>query len=104
MNILSTIDTNNDKTQIVCLVPIKTRALRIGKIIEQMAKFMTVQYSIFVKNQNNVPSQIIIGKMKYVYNEIVKSELLTANIKLFVIDDADNLKNNSWSYYQSIFG
>ncbi len=82
--------------QALCLAPSRELARQIMGVVQEMSQFMqtlTVQYAIpqALGRGQKIASQIVVGTPGTVLDMIKKRMLDTKEIKVFVLDEADNM-------------
>jgi translation initiation factor 4A len=98
---LQLIDITNDNTQVLILSPTRELAMQSCKVIEQLGNMMTdlrvqAQYGGVVNNDTSIFNSknnphIMCGCTGRIYDLIKRSRLCTKNIKLVIIDEADEM-------------
>ncbi|CCF57600.1 hypothetical protein KAFR_0C06090 [Kazachstania africana CBS 2517] len=92
---LSRVNTEIDGTQAICLAPSRELARQTLEVIQEMGKFTKITTQLIVpdsfpKNEH-IKAQIIVGTPGTVL-DLMRRKLLTLNsVKVFVLDEADNM-------------
>ncbi|KAL1928837.1 hypothetical protein VTP01DRAFT_2623 [Rhizomucor pusillus] len=106
LNILSRIDTTLYQPQAIVLAPSRELARQIQMVIERMAKFTATTTCLVVKGQQprgyQIQEHVVIGTPGSVMDTIRRRALTTKHIKVFVLDEADNMLDQSGLGDQSI--
>lgn len=84
------------QSQAICLAPSRELARQIMSVVTAMGKFTTVQTEYAVKDHlpksvGSVPAQIIIGTPGTMIDLIRRKVVDVSEIKVFVLDEADNM-------------
>ncbi|KAG0163211.1 RNA helicase required for poly(A+) mRNA export, partial [Apophysomyces sp. BC1015] len=103
---LSRVDTTLDQPQAICLAPSRELARQIMNVIETMAKFTSITTALVVKEaaikRTRIRDQIIVGTPGSVMDVMRRQLLGTENLKIFVLDEADNMLDQDGLGDQSI--
>ncbi|KAJ2307586.1 RNA helicase required for poly(A+) mRNA export [Coemansia sp. RSA 2706] len=95
LTMLSRVDYDLDQPQALCLAPSRELARQIMEVVEKMGKYtpMKTKYAIkdSVKKGETVTAHIVIGTPGTVSDLIRKRSLSLNSMKLFVLDEADNM-------------
>ncbi|KAJ1863784.1 RNA helicase required for poly(A+) mRNA export [Coemansia sp. RSA 2703] len=95
LTMLSRVDYDLDQPQALCLLPSRELARQTMEVVEKMGKYtpMKAKYAIkdSVKKGETIDAHIIIGTPGTVSDLIRKRALPLDNIKLIVLDEADNM-------------
>ncbi|KAJ2808186.1 RNA helicase required for poly(A+) mRNA export [Coemansia guatemalensis] len=95
LTMLSRVDYDINEPQALCLAPSRELARQIMEVVQQMGKYtpMKAEYAIkdALKKGEKVTAQIIIGTPGTVSDLIRKRALTLKHMKLFVLDEADNM-------------
>lgn len=92
--------------QAIVLAPSRELARQIQMVIERMAKFTATTTCLVVKGQQprgyQIQEHVVIGTPGSVMDTIRRRALPTKHIKVFVLDEADNMLDQSGLGDQSI--
>ncbi|KAJ1856997.1 RNA helicase required for poly(A+) mRNA export [Coemansia sp. RSA 486] len=95
LTMLSRVDYDLQKTQALCLLPSRELARQTMDVVEKMGRYtpMKATYAIkdSVKKGEKIDAHIVIGTPGTVSDLIRKRSLSLADIKLLVLDEADNM-------------
>ncbi|KAJ2615565.1 RNA helicase required for poly(A+) mRNA export [Coemansia sp. RSA 1365] len=95
LTMLSRVDYDINEPQALCLAPSRELARQIMEVVQQMGKYtpMKAEYAIkdALKKGDKVTAQIVIGTPGTVSDLIRKRVLTLQKMKLFVLDEADNM-------------
>ncbi|KAI9855150.1 MAG: RNA helicase required for poly(A+) mRNA export [Vezdaea acicularis] len=97
LNMLSRLDlTQNSPPQALCLAPSRELARQIMGVIQTMGSFvdgLTVQFAIpqSLEKGQTIHSQIVVGTPGTVLDMIKRKQLDVSKLKVFVLDEADNM-------------
>ncbi|KAK0547014.1 RNA helicase required for poly(A+) mRNA export [Tilletia horrida] len=106
LTMLSRIDYSIKKPQAIALAPSRELARQTMDVVQEMGKFtpVTTAYAIpdAVKRGDTVDAQLIVGTPGKL-TELIKSRALdTTHVKVFVLDEADNMLDQQGLGEQSI--
>ncbi|KAJ2956124.1 hypothetical protein NQZ79_g7978 [Umbelopsis isabellina] len=106
LTMLSRIDLSNPATQAICLAPNRELVRQILEVVTQMAKYTQITTAAAVKDgiakREKVHAQVIVGTPGTVMDLIQKRQIETRSIKIFVLDEADNMVDQQGLGDQSI--
>ncbi|OAD72243.1 hypothetical protein PHYBLDRAFT_78169 [Phycomyces blakesleeanus NRRL 1555(-)] len=106
LTMLTRVDMNVKQPQAICLAPSRELARQIMDVAQQMSKYTNITKALVVKDSiaKNQPvnAQIIVGTPGSVQDVIRKRLLPINNIKIFVLDEADNMLDQSGLGDQSL--
>jgi len=92
---LSRVDFNDKSTQAICLAPARELALQIMGNVREMGKYTSATTALIVresvKRGEKVDAQILVGTPGTMQDLIRKRIIDTRNVKIFVLDEADNM-------------
>ncbi|KAI0077778.1 ATP-dependent RNA helicase DBP5 [Panus rudis PR-1116 ss-1] len=96
LTMLSRVDFSLNKPQALCLAPSRELARQIMSVVVAMGKFTPVQteYAIkdnLPKNASNVTAHVIVGTPGTMTDLIRKKIIDVSEVKVFVLDEADNM-------------
>ncbi|KAF5342125.1 hypothetical protein D9611_001438 [Ephemerocybe angulata] len=96
LTMLSRIDFNLHKPQAICLAPSRELARQIMSVVITMGKYTAVQTEYGIKDNlprdaSNITAQIIVGNPGTMIDLMRRRVLDVTNIKVFVLDEADNM-------------
>ncbi|KAF7724319.1 RNA helicase required for poly(A+) mRNA export [Apophysomyces ossiformis] len=103
---LSRVDPNLHKPQAICLAPSRELARQILSVVQLMAKFTTITTALIVKDasikRSRIYDQVIVGTPGSVVDVMRRQNLPTDDLKIFVLDEADNMLDQDGLGDQSI--
>lgn len=106
LNILSRVDTTLHKPQAIVLTPSRELARQIMDVVDTMARFTQVTRGIVIKGgthrNRKITEQVVIGTPGAVADSIRRRYLDTTAMKVFVLDEADNMLDQDGLGDQSI--
>ncbi|GAA5795734.1 hypothetical protein HPULCUR_001096 [Helicostylum pulchrum] len=92
--------------QAICLTPTRELARQIIDVVQEMSKFTDITSELVVKdtlhNGKHARSQIIVGTPGRVSDVIKRKQLPVNDVKVFVLDEADNMLDRDCLGDQSI--
>ncbi|EIN10050.1 DEAD-domain-containing protein [Punctularia strigosozonata HHB-11173 SS5] len=96
LTMLSRVDFNLNKTQALCLAPTRELARQIMSVIVAMGKFTPVQTEYAIKDSlpkgaSRITAHIVVGTPGTMIDLMRKRILDTSDVKVFVLDEADNM-------------
>ncbi|CAA7266840.1 unnamed protein product [Cyclocybe aegerita] len=96
LTMLSRVDYNLHKPQALCLAPSRELARQIMSVITSMGKYTNVQTEYAIKDNlpkdaTNITAQIIVGTPGTMMDLMRRKVIDTSNVKVFVLDEADNM-------------
>ncbi|EKM78069.1 hypothetical protein AGABI1DRAFT_107816 [Agaricus bisporus var. burnettii JB137-S8] len=96
LTMLTRVDFDLHKPQALCLAPSRELARQIMSVVIQMGKFTSVQTEYAIKDNlprdaTSVTAQIIVGTPGTMTDLIRRKVIDVTNIKVFVLDEADNM-------------
>ncbi|KAJ2081565.1 RNA helicase required for poly(A+) mRNA export [Coemansia sp. RSA 988] len=95
LTMLSRVDYDINEPQALCLAPSRELARQIMEVVQQMGKYtpMKAEYAIkdALKKGEKVTAHIVIGTPGTVSDLVRKRALTLKQMKLFVLDEADNM-------------
>ncbi|TFK33212.1 P-loop containing nucleoside triphosphate hydrolase protein [Crucibulum laeve] len=96
LTMLSRVDFSINKPQALCLAPSRELARQIMSVVVAMGKFTNVQTEYAIKdnlprNATTVTAQIIVGTPGTMADLIRRKVLDLSEVKVFVLDEADNM-------------
>lgn len=95
LTMLTRVDLNDPSVQALCLAPSRELARQIMQVVETMGQFTNVktQFAIpqAVPRGQTIQAQIVVGTPGTVMDLIRKRTLPVQKIKVFVLDEADNM-------------
>ncbi|KAI0671460.1 DEAD-domain-containing protein [Trametes maxima] len=96
LTMLSRVDFSVNKPQALCLAPSRELARQIMSVVVAMGKFTAVQTEYAIKDNlprgaSNVTAQIIVGTPGTMTDLIRRKVIDVAEVKVFVLDEADNM-------------
>ncbi|RXW25556.1 hypothetical protein EST38_g375 [Candolleomyces aberdarensis] len=96
LTMLSRVDFNLHKPQAICLAPSRELARQIMNVVITMGKYTAVQTEYAIKDHlprdaSNITAQIIVGNPGTMFDLMRRKVLDVNHIKVFVLDEADNM-------------
>ncbi|KAH9831564.1 DEAD-domain-containing protein [Rhodofomes roseus] len=96
LTMLSRIDFTQHKTQALCLAPSRELARQIMSVVVAMGKFTPVQTEYAIKDNlpkgaSRVSAHIVVGTPGTMTDLIRRKVIDTSEVKVFVLDEADNM-------------
>ncbi|CAH6720123.1 ATP-dependent RNA helicase Dbp5p [[Candida] jaroonii] len=95
LTMLSRVDESIKAPQCICLSPTRELARQTLEVIQTMGKFSGITTKLIVPDSfdrfETVSDQILVGTPGVMVNLIQKRKIDTKNIKVFVLDEADNM-------------
>ncbi|KDQ57054.1 hypothetical protein JAAARDRAFT_58536 [Jaapia argillacea MUCL 33604] len=96
LTMLSRVDFSLNKTQALCLAPSRELARQIMSVVVSMGKFTPIQTEYAIKDHlprdaTKVTAHIVVGTPGTMFNLIRSRTLDTSEVKVFVLDEADNM-------------
>lgn len=95
LTMLSRVDPALNKTQAICLAPARELARQTLEVIQEMGKFTKISTQLVVpdsfKKNEPINAQIIVGTPGTVLDLMRRKMLQLGNVKVFVLDEADNM-------------
>ncbi|RKO97798.1 hypothetical protein CXG81DRAFT_12464 [Caulochytrium protostelioides] len=95
LTMLSRVDPANPATQAICMAPARELARQIMDNVQAMGKYtsVTTGYAIrdAVAKGEKVDAQIVIGTPGTIMDLIKRRQLVTRDVKILVLDEADNM-------------
>ncbi|KAL1916021.1 uncharacterized protein VTP21DRAFT_6025 [Calcarisporiella thermophila] len=106
LTMLSRIDFTKQCTQAICLAPARELARQIMEVIKEMGKYTPVTTCFAIKDSiargQKIDQHIVVGTPGTVTDQIHKRQLDVRNVKIFVLDEADNMLDQQGLGDQSI--
>ncbi|KAF8969172.1 P-loop containing nucleoside triphosphate hydrolase protein [Flammula alnicola] len=96
LTMLSRVDYELNKPQALCLAPSRELARQIMSVITAMGKYTNVQTEYAIKENlprdaTNITAQIIVGTPGTMMDLMRRKVLDVSHVKVFVLDEADNM-------------
>ncbi|KAH7103064.1 DEAD-domain-containing protein [Auriculariales sp. MPI-PUGE-AT-0066] len=91
---LSRVDTTKAVPQAICLAPVRELARQIMSVVQQMGQFtnITTAYAIpEAENGSKITQHVVVGTPGKMQDLIRKKILDPTTVKIFVLDEADNM-------------
>ncbi|KAG8883365.1 RNA helicase required for poly(A+) mRNA export [Tulasnella sp. 332] len=92
---LSRVDFSLKATQAICLAPSRELARQIMNVITTMGSFTPVTTAFAIQDANargaNVDAHIVVGTPGTMVNLLNRKQIKANHIKIFVVDEADNM-------------
>lgn len=96
LTMLSRVDENNTSIQAICLSPTRELARQTLDVIQEMGKFTKIKTQLLVpgileRNERPENCQVIVGTPGVVLDLIRKRVINVQQVRVFVLDEADNM-------------
>lgn len=94
LTMLSRVDMDSPTTQAICLAPSRELARQIMSVVTEMGKFTPVTTGYAIKDSPRdaqTQAQIIVGTPGTMADMIRRKIINTSGVKVFVLDEADNM-------------
>lgn len=94
LTMLSRVDENGQYPQALCLAPARELARQTLEVIETMSKFTNITTQLLVPDAygpGNITAQVLVGTPGTVKDLVNKRRLDLKKLKVFVLDEADNV-------------
>ncbi|KAK9460260.1 uncharacterized protein V1516DRAFT_679361 [Lipomyces oligophaga] len=102
LTMLSRVDPTQKTVQALCLAPSRELARQIMQVVQEMGKFTQVTTAFAIRADNDrssiraarsvkLEANIVVGTPGTVVDMIKRRQLSTEHIKIFVLDEADNM-------------
>ena len=96
LTMLSRVDENNSSIQAICLSPTRELARQTLDVIQEMGKFTKIKTQLLVpgileRNERPENCQVIVGTPGVVLDLIRKRVINVQQVRVFVLDEADNM-------------
>ncbi|CAA90819.1 ATP-dependent RNA helicase dbp5 [Schizosaccharomyces pombe] len=95
LTMLSRVDASVPKPQAICLAPSRELARQIMDVVTEMGKYTEVKTAFGIKDSvpkgAKIDAQIVIGTPGTVMDLMKRRQLDARDIKVFVLDEADNM-------------
>ncbi|TFK27787.1 ATP-dependent RNA helicase DBP5 [Coprinopsis marcescibilis] len=96
LTMLSRVDFSLQKPQAICLAPSRELARQIMSVVITMGKYTNVQTEYAIKDNlprdaSSITAQIIVGNPGTMIDLMRRKVLDTSKVKVFVLDEADNM-------------
>ncbi|KAJ3116691.1 RNA helicase required for poly(A+) mRNA export [Phlyctochytrium bullatum] len=95
LTMLSRVDFSLNAPQVICLAPARELARQIMDVVREMGKFTPVTTAFAIKDSiergAKVNEHIVIGTPGTVMDLIKRRQLDVRNVRIFVLDEADNM-------------
>lgn len=106
LTMLSRVDENLKAPQCICLSPTRELARQTLSVVETMGKFTKITTQLVIPESippgGRATGQILVGTPGIFLNLLKKRTLDTKNIKVFVLDEADNMLDGQGFADQSV--
>lgn len=103
---LKNVDPSNPRCQSICLAPSRELARQIVDNVAEIGKYTSTTFQLVVKDSiarnTKVQAQIVVGTPGSVVELIRRRLLDVSSVKLFVLDEADNMLDQQGLGDQSI--
>ncbi|KAI9032866.1 P-loop containing nucleoside triphosphate hydrolase protein [Phycomyces nitens] len=95
LTILQRVDPSSPVPQAICLAPTRELARQIIDVVRTMAKYTSITSTCIIKNfqfeRGAMKEHVVVGTPGSILNSIRHRHIDTKNIKVFVLDEADNM-------------
>ena len=95
LTMLTRVDESIKAPQCICVSPTRELARQTMDVIEQMGKFTNISTQLVIPEASQpgekITGNILVGTPGIMLNLIKKRQLDTKNVKVFVLDEADNM-------------
>lgn len=95
LTMLSRVDESVQGVQAICLAPARELARQTMEVVQTMSKFTNIKCKLLVPgsyaNTDTFDEQIIVGTPGTVQDLVKRKRLSVNNLKVFVLDEADNM-------------
>ncbi|KAI3405048.1 DBP5 [Candida oxycetoniae] len=95
LTMLSRVDENVRAPQCICLAPTRELARQTMEVVETMGKFSKITYQLVVPDSvprgTDVHAQVLVGTPGIMMDLIRRGNINTSNVRVFVLDEADNM-------------
>lgn len=106
LTMLSRVDFSVDAPQALALAPSRELARQIMDVVQEMGKYTNVKTAFAIPDAvtagTKIDAQIVVGTPGKTFDLIKKKAIDTKNIKVFVLDEADNMLDQQGLGEQSI--
>ncbi len=106
LNMLTRVDPDLEQPQAICLSPARELARQTLEVVETMGKYTQVKTKLIVPDSTErgekINAQIVVGTPGKIFDLLKKKVINPKNIKLLVLDEADNLLEASGLGEQSL--
>jgi len=103
---LSRIDFNSPATQAICLAPARELARQIMDVVREMGKFTPVTTAFAIAESvgrgEKIAAQVVVGTPGTIVSLARRGGLSLKEVKIFVLDEADNMLDQQGLGDQSI--
>lgn len=95
LTMLSRVDPNIYQVQAICLSPSRELARQTLEVIETMAKYTKITTQLIVPNSfekgKSITAQVVVGTPGTLLDIIRRKQINVSGLKVFVLDEADNM-------------
>ena len=95
LTMLSRVDESNPAVQAICLSPARELARQTLDVVQEMGKFTKTKIQLLVPGalERDAPinGQIVVATPGFLLDMIRRKRFSTSNVKVFVLDEADNM-------------
>lgn len=95
LTMLTRVDMSINQVQALCLAPSRELARQIMSVVQTMGQFTNIKTQFAIPNMvargQRIDAQIVIGTPGTVLDLVKKRQLPVDGIKVFVLDEADNM-------------
>lgn len=95
LTMLRRVDMTSPTVQALCLAPSRELARQIMDVVKTMGQFTPIQTQFAIPNMvgrgEKINAHIVVGTPGTMYDLIRRKQLSTQNLRVFVLDEADNM-------------
>lgn len=95
LTMLSRVDESIKAPQCICLAPTRELARQTLEVVETMGKYSNITYQLVVPDSvprgQAISAQVLVGTPGIVHDLINRKAINVAKVKVFVLDEADNM-------------
>lgn len=95
LTMLTRVDMSVNQVQALCLAPSRELARQIMSVVQTMGQFTNIKTQFAIPNMvakgQKIDAQIVVGTPGTVLDLIRRKQLPVSGIKVFVLDEADNM-------------
>jgi ATP-dependent RNA helicase DDX19/DBP5 len=95
LTMLTRVDMSVNQVQALCLAPSRELARQIMSVVQTMGQFTQIKTQFAIPNMvargQKIDAQIVVGTPGTVLTLIQKKQLPVGGVKVFVLDEADNM-------------
>lgn len=95
LTMLTRVDMSVNQVQALCLAPSRELARQIMSVVQTMGQFTNIKTQFAIPNMvakgQKIDAQIVVGTPGTVLDLVRRKQLPVSGIKVFVLDEADNM-------------